>query len=63
MSKVLETGLVLRKESKFDKVRKMILKIFFSKEYFLEQDFEDLIKVKKMDISKIIIPREIGEKR
>lgn len=63
MSKILETGLVLRRESKFEKVRKVLFRIFFAEEYFMEQDFENLIKIRKIDTSKIIIPKEIGEKR
>ena len=63
MSKKLELGLVVKKEAKFEKVRKVLIRIFFAEQYFIEQDFENLIKIRKIDTSKIIIPKEIGEKR
>lgn len=61
MSKVVETSLVLRKETKFDKLRKSLFMIFFREEYLLSQRIDDLIVPKKIESSKIIIPAEIGK--
>ena len=60
MFKVIETSLVLRRETKFDKMRRMILRMFFKEEYFINQSFNELMKIRKIDTSKIIIPKEIG---
>lgn len=61
MSKVVETSLVLRKETKFDKLRKSLFMIFFKEEYLLSQRIDDLIVPKRVKSSKIIIPAEIGK--
>lgn len=61
MSKVVETSLILRKETKFDKLRKNLFMIFFREEYLLSQRIDDLIAPKKIEASKIIIPEEIGK--
>ena len=59
MSKVLETGLIIRKESNFEKIRKYIYQIFFRKEYLLEMEINNIIKVNKPNPKNIVIPREI----
>lgn len=61
MSKVVETSLVLRKETKFDKLRKNLFMIFFREEYLLSQRIDDLIVPKRVKSNKIIIPAEIGK--
>ena len=63
MPKVLETGLIVRKESNFDKIRKSIYKIFFKKEYFLEMELDNITKINRPNPKNIVIPMEIkGEK-
>lgn len=59
MSKVLETGLIIRKETNIEKLRKVLYKIFFKKEYFLEMEIENIIKINKPNPKNIVIPREI----
>lgn len=57
----METGLIVRKETKFDKIRKILTRIFFKEEYFLEAELEGLLQKRSVDTSKIVIPREIGK--
>lgn len=57
----METGLVVRKETKFEKIRKLLTRIFFKEEYFLEAELESLLQKRKVNTSKIVIPKEIGE--
>ena len=59
MSKISEKSLIIKKETPFDIVRKTLLMVFFKEEYQLERKINDLIKINKVDVSKIIIPREI----
>lgn len=59
MSKVLETGLIIRKESNFDKIRKSLYQIFFRKEYLLEMEINNITKVNRPDPNNIVIPKEI----
>lgn len=59
MSKVVETGLIVKQETKFDKVRKLIYQIFFREEYLLDMEMENLIKIHRPNPKDIIIPREI----
>ncbi|MCI8411298.1 MAG: hypothetical protein HFJ40_02405 [Clostridia bacterium] len=61
MSKVVETSLVLKKETKFDKMRKNLFMIFFKEEYLLMQRIDELMTPKKVNTSKILIPKEIGK--
>ena len=63
MSKVLETSLVVRKETKFDKIRKIIYQIFFPKEYLLDMELENLVKIHRPNPKKIVIPKEIMLRR
>lgn len=63
MSKILETGLIIRKETKFDKIRKLLMQIFFSEEYFFEEQLEELLKIKRVDPKKIVIPKEIRREK
>ena len=57
----METGLIVRKETKFDKIRKILTRIFFKEEYFLEAELEGLLQRKSVNTSKIVIPKEIGK--
>ena len=57
----MQTGLIIRKETKFDKIRKLLNRIFFEEEYFLEMQLEELLKKRSVNTSKIVIPREIGD--
>ena len=57
----METGLIVRKETKFEKIRKLLTRIFFKEEYFLEAELESLLQKRKVNTSKIVIPKEIGE--
>ena len=59
MSRVLETGLIIRKESNFDKIRKSIYQIFFKKEYLLEMEINNITKVNRPNPNNIVIPKEI----
>ena len=59
----LETRLIIRKESKFDKIRKRLLMIFFKDEYFLMEQFNELIRPKRIKPKNIIIPKEIGKNK
>ena len=57
----METSLIVRKESKFDKIRKLLTRILFKKEYYLEKQLDELLKTKSVNVSKIVIPKEIGK--
>ena len=59
MPKVLETGLIIRKESNFDKIRKSIYQIFFKKEYLLEMEINNITKVNRPNPKDIVIPKEM----
>ena len=59
MSKVLETGLIIRKESNIEKLRRTLYRIFFKEEYFLELEINNIIKPNKPNPKNIVIPREI----
>lgn len=59
MSKVLETGLIIRKESNFEKIRKSIYKIFFRKEYLLEMEINNITRINRPNPKDIVIPKEM----
>lgn len=59
MSKIKETGLVIKKDTKFDKIRKLLTEIFFKEGYLLEMELENLLSINRVNPSKIVIPREI----
>ena len=61
MSKILETSLVVKKETKFDKLRKNLFMLIFGQEYRLLQEIEDLLMLKREKKKNIIIPNEIGK--
>ena len=57
--KVVEKSLIIRKESPFDKLRRTLVMMFFRKEYEVERKLDELMNYKKVDVSKIVIPKEI----
>ena len=57
--KVVEKSLIIRKESSFDKVRRALVMMFFREEYEVERKLDELMNYKKVDVSKIVIPKEI----
>lgn len=62
MSKVIETSLIIKKETIYDKMRNALFLFINRKDYQMIQRFDELIKPKRPNPnSKIIIPREIGK--
>lgn len=61
MSNIVEKSLIIRKETKFDKMRKSLFLIFFREEYYMNKRIDELLTPKKIDTSKIVIPKEIGK--
>lgn len=59
----MQTGLIVKKETKFDKIRKLLNRIFFKEEYYLEAELQSLIQKRSINTSKIVIPREIGKNK
>ena len=59
----METGLIVRKETKFDQIRKLLNRIFFKEEYFLEMQLKELLQKNSVNTSKIVIPKEIGKNK
>ena len=59
MSKVLETGLIIRKETSIEKLRRILYRVFFKEEYFLEMEINNIIKSNKPNPRNIVIPKEI----
>ena len=59
MPKPLETGLIVRKTTPFDKIREALFSIFFHKEYEMMEKLDKLLEPKRVKSSNIITPREI----
>jgi len=59
MSKLTEKSLIIKKETIFDQVRERLFMLFFREEYELEEELKQIMKIKKVDTNKIIIPKEI----
>ena len=59
MKKIVETSLIIRKETKFDKIRDALFNLFFHEEYEMMHRLDELLKVKKVETNKIVIPKEI----
>ena len=59
----MPTGLIVKKETKFDKIRKLLNIIFFKEEYYLEVELQSLLQKRSINTSKIVIPREIGKNK
>ena len=52
-----KTGLILVKDTKFDKIRRKLLMFFWGKDYKIIEEFQAIIQVKRP--KNIIIPKEI----
>ncbi len=63
MSKIIETSLIIRKETVFDKIRQSLLKRFYKNEYNLIKRVDNLMTPKRMKIKDVIIPQEIGKEK
>lgn len=62
MSNLMETSLVVKKETIYDKIRKSLFVLIDRKDYQMMQRLDNLIKPKRPHLSsKIIIPKEIGK--
>lgn len=59
----MPTDLIVKKETKFDKIRKLLNRIFFKEEYYLEAELQSLLQKRSINTSKIVIPREIGKNK
>ena len=59
MKKTVETSLVIKKETKFDKIRDALFSLFFHEEYEMMQRLDKLLEVKRVEPNKIVVPREI----
>ena len=56
---IMETSLIVRKESKIDKIIKLLNRMFFKEAYYLEEQLYELFKPKNVNVSRIVIPKEI----
>ena len=56
----METSLIVRKGSKLDKIIKLLNKIFLKEAYYLEEQIDELFKTKSVNVSRIVIPKEIN---
>ena len=59
----METSLIVKKDSKFEKIRKLLTRIFFKEEYYLEEQLDELFKTRSVNVSKIVIPVEKSIKK
>ena len=59
MKKIVETSLVIKKETKFDKIRDALFSLFFHEEYEMMRKLDELLKVKRVETNKIVIPKEM----
>ena len=59
----METSLIVRKETKFEKIRKLLTRRFFKEEYYLEEQLDELFKTRSVNVSKIVIPVEKSIKK
>ena len=59
MGNVVEKGLIVRKENPFDKIINSIYGEIFKEEYMLERRLDEFMNCRKVDVSKIVIPKEI----
>ncbi len=61
MSNVIETSLIIRRETIFDKIRKSLFMLIYQEDYQMIQRLDELIMPKRpKQNSKIVIPQEIG---
>ena len=57
--KKMETGLIVVKQTKFDKIRRNLLMFFYGKDYKIIENYQQLIKINRP--KDIIIPKEIKD--
>ena len=55
-----KTGLILVRDTKFDKIRRKLLMLFWGKDYEILQNFENMFKVNRP--TNVIIPKVIKGK-
>ena len=55
--KKMETGLIVIKQTKFDKIRRSLLMFFYGKDYEIIEHYEQLLRVNRP--KNIVIPKEI----
>ena len=53
----METGLIVIKQTKFDKIRRSLLMFFYGKDYEIIEHYEQLLRVNRP--KNIVIPKEI----
>ena len=58
---ILETGLIIRKEDIFSRMRRTLYAIFFPVEASIEYKIKEIEKPKNVITGKIIVPKEIGK--
>lgn len=62
MSKIIETSLIIKRETVIDKIRKSLLVLIYKNDYQMIQKLDELIMPKRpKQNSKIVIPQEIGK--
>lgn len=62
MGNLVETSLIIKKETIFDKIRKNLFLFIYQKDYQTIQKLEQLMKPKRpKSNSQIIIPKEMGK--
>ena len=62
MPNPVETSLVLRKETIYDKIRRSLLKLVYQEDYGMIQRLDELIMPKRPKVNgKIVVPQEIGK--
>lgn len=59
MANRIETGLIVRKETIYDKMRKHLLYLVYGKDYPIIQRLDALMKPKRPKQNTIIIPKEM----
>lgn len=63
MSKIAETSLIIKKETKFDKIINTIYQIFLKQEYILNMELKNIMQIKRPNPQNIIIPKEIKSEK
>lgn len=59
MSNLIQTSLILKKETLYDKIRKSLFIFIYQKDYEMMQRLDRLITPKRPNPNQIIIPKEI----
>ena len=57
--KKMETGLIVIKQTKFDKIRRRIMMFFYGKDYKIIEQYQQLLSVRVVKPKNIIIPKEM----